>query len=294
MHTVNQENPGELALRSVELFEEVASAYLLAIQERLAPPLFHGTDRAVLEMDVQERSRYLSACKLIIASLVPVYLEHRFYTESSSQAELVLNRSERRRCTDLVGEDLIRKIMDAFGAGDMALRGVSLYEHGALFLTSDPGKAENYAKRAFICGETGYSAYWLYRGARWFGYEMPHVEGWDAAVGLVEEACARGPEPVVVMLTGVGREDLLWENGEKVEEDSLNPSTYLIGPSLRCLADIDLRAGLVITREEFDEFEQVFTKAVETVQGRSRRMGREMRTIPIEELRAAWHLPFER
>ena len=54
----------------------------------------------------------------------------------------------------------------------MALRGASLYEHGALFLTSDPGKAENYAKRAFICGETGYSAYWLYRGARWFGYEM--------------------------------------------------------------------------------------------------------------------------
>ena len=124
MYSVNQENPGELALRSVELFEEVASAYLLAIQERLAPPLFHGTDRAVLEMDVQERSRYLSACKLIIASLVPVYLKHRFYTERSNQAELVLNRSERRRCTDLVGEDLIRRIMDAFGAGDMALRGV--------------------------------------------------------------------------------------------------------------------------------------------------------------------------
>ena len=118
--------------------------------------LYHGTDKKLLDYSEKERIEIQKLCNQISD-----YCYYRFLDDGLSIYSPTNYKTKRG---SEIG-DYWYHFLDAFQKYDSRKKGSNLYQYGFLYLTGDRKKAENYARNAYIMGEQGSVAYWLYVAA---------------------------------------------------------------------------------------------------------------------------------
>lgn len=204
-------------------------------------PLFHGTDRAIYEMGQEKRAELREACLTVIDCLLPVYVSHDFRGMTSQEQDAVLG-------------GLRVRILDAYSKATYRRDNSPLYQHDNVYLSFDPNDATVYAQYAWVCGELGYIAYWLWRGTELLGYTLPSMTDKQAkALQMVRDAGARTPDPVTLMFCDIPKENLKTDRGDDIDWDR-QIDWFLrnvhVG-RLRVLGDFDISKGTIVDLEQF-------------------------------------------
>ena len=98
--------------------------------------------------------------------------------------------------------------------------GAEWYQYNCIYLCVSKWKAENYARNAFAGGEFGSMAYWLIKGTDFL--QLPEYNPPANIKSIIDKIRAFGdskPQPVVITINNINREDLLLENGMNVPWD---------------------------------------------------------------------------
>ena len=172
-------------------------------------PLYHGTDKKLLEYSEKERIEIQKLCNQISD-----YCYYRFVDDGLSIFSLTNYKTKRE---SEIG-DCWSYFLDVFQKYDSRKRGSNLYQYGSLYLTGDRKKAEVYARNSFIMGEQGIVAYWLYVAAS---------RVWDLKrtsqdlVEMFESLTTQPSIPIVLTFTNIPKDDLLSERGEEIDWEAL-------------------------------------------------------------------------
>lgn len=106
-------------------------------------------------------------------------------------------------------------------------KGTILYQYGSLYVTNGFDRAARYAKASFICGESGDVAYWLYLGAkRYDEFYCVDSEKKRAMITMFEEALKANPEPVVIFLENIEKDNIKTENGMDIDWDTMEEDYF--------------------------------------------------------------------
>lgn len=178
-------------------------------------PLYHGTDKKLLDYSEKERSEIQKIC-----TQISDYCYHRFLDDGLS----IFSPSNYKTKRESEIGDCWRIFLEVFQKYDSRKRGSTLYQYGFLYLTGDRNKAENYARNAYIMGEQGIITYWLYVAAS---------KVWDLkrdSQDLVElferfERLTEKPSiPILLTFTNIPKNDLLSERGKEIQWEVLGDS----------------------------------------------------------------------
>ena len=184
--------------------------------------MYHGTDKNILRMGEQERKRRLELCNEMADYAYGFLKSKNLCVVLKSQ----LSEPDKEKLGD-IWNDLRNFGMTKY---EGAKRDNSLYQYGALYVTNGFDRAARYAKASFICGESGDVAYWLYLGAkRYYDFYCVDSEKKRAMINAFEEALKINPEPIVVFLENLEKNNIKHENGndidwDKMEEDFIRGS----------------------------------------------------------------------
>lgn len=199
-------------------------------------PLFHGTDRALYDMGIENRTVLRKACETVIDFLLPIYESHNFENISSQSK------------SDILGA-LHVKVLNAYGKATRRRNNCAAYQYNETYLTFDPDKANTYAKNAWVCGELGYVAYWLWRGMELLKYDLPNVTNDQMhAIELVKAAGARTPDPIVLAFFNIPKDRLQTEKGDNIDWNRkidwfLQHHHY---GEVRILGEFDISQGVIV------------------------------------------------
>lgn len=180
-------------------------------------PLYHGTDKRLVQMTQEERERYLKSCVSMIEYLRTILLLHK--NELIHWEKVIEEKGGKVLWTNfyqtlLLSEAVLNKEENNSGMN---------FKYGDLYLTGDKNKAINYARRAFAGGEQGLFAYRLIQGTEILGMlhlDSPEIE---QNVNTIKMFAESEPQPVVLQVSNIDYDCLLLESGEPVniEEDFL-------------------------------------------------------------------------
>ena len=184
--------------------------------------MYHGTDKNVLRMGEQERKRRLELCNEMADYAYGFLKSKNLCVVLKSQ----LSEPDKEKLGD-IWNDLRNYGMTKY---EGAKRDNTLYQYGSLYVTNSLDRAARYARASFICGESGDVAYWLYLGAkRYYDFSCVDSEKKRAMISAFEEALKVNPEPVVLFLENIEKNNIKHENGndidwEEMEEDFVRGS----------------------------------------------------------------------
>ena len=206
-------------------------------------PLFHGTDRAVLHMSQEERRSLREACGILIDYLLPVFDLNGFENRKSAQNELELR-------------EIRTKVLIAHSKAVLRRSNNVKYSYDNIYLTFSPIKADVYATNAWVCGELGYIAYWLLRGAKRLNYQLPAPSNTEReAIVAVENAALRKPDPVLLVYSCIEKSRLLTEAGMPIDWE-MQVNHFLQNLHLgevRVIGEFDISNGVCTTLAELTE-----------------------------------------
>lgn len=118
-----------------------------------------------------------------------------------------------------------------------------------LYTTFDPDLAFRYAKRAYICGEFGYIAHYLYIGLLKCDIECPQMSDIEIkARDIILSAATEDSKPIVYMYLGIDKQRIQKENGQPISWDrqiTLFLENIHHG-SLRIIGDFDITTGFPV------------------------------------------------
>ena len=170
-------------------------------------PLYHGTDRKILNYSENERAEIQNIC-----STISDYIYHLLVEDGLSLSSLAKYKNKR---LSEIG-DYWPQVIDAFQRYDSRKKGSKLYQYGSIYLTGDRKKAEGFARNAFVMGEQGNIAYWLYLAASniWNLKELnPDMKRlFISFENLIEKPRI----PVLLTFIRIQKDDLLREHGEEI------------------------------------------------------------------------------
>lgn len=206
-------------------------------------PLFHGTDRAIVSMTQEERNDLREACATVIDYLLPIYEENEFEKRTSLENKRDL-------------EELHVKVINARSKASLRKSKNALYSYENVYLTFDPIKANVYAMNASICGELGYIAYWLLRGAKKLEYTLPIPNSeQETALQKLNLAGERRPDPVLVCYVGLHKDRLLTEKGTPIKWETQIDFFFknFHHGEVRVLGDFDISDGIITSLDEIEK-----------------------------------------
>lgn len=203
-------------------------------------PLFHGTDKSVLELPASQRAHLRECCSTVIDYLLPVYKDNGFENLRPNEKQTILGEAYPNIC-------------NAYSKATLGHNDCALYQYTNVYLTFDPDKADIYAKNAYICGELGYIAHWLLDGADRLKYQLPSpTESQNQAIAKIVEVRQQKPEPVIMAYFNIPKNNLRTEkNGEidwKRQIDWFLEDTHI--GEVRVIGEFDLLSGTPIRLEE--------------------------------------------
>ena len=179
----------------------------MALNNAIPIPLYHGTDRKILNYSENERIEIQNICFTISD-----YIYHLLVEDGLSLSSL--SKYKNKRLSEI--GDYWPRVIDVFQRYDSRKKGSKLYQYGYIYLTGDREKAENYARNAFVMGEQGNIAYWLYLAASniWNLKELnPDMKRlFISFENLIEKPRI----PVLLTFIGIQKDDLLREHGEEI------------------------------------------------------------------------------
>lgn len=228
-----------MSLRNYDLKSMIADAVLdadLSDSPNCIIPLFHGTDRALYVMGAEKRQALRMACGIVIDFLLPIYESHNFEAISSQNKSAILGA-------------LHVKVLNAYSKATLRHNNCATYQYNETYLTFDPDKANTYAQNAWVCGELGYVAYWLWRGMEPLKYVLPSLTiDQMHALELVKAAGTRTPNPIVLAFFNVPKERLRTEKGDHI--DWMRQIDWFLKHrhygEVRVLGEFDISEGIII------------------------------------------------
>ena len=140
-------------------------------------------------------------------------------------------------------------VVDAFICASSMKANSTWFEYDSVYTTFDPDNAFRYAKRAYICGELGYIAHYLYLGLLCCGIERPEMTVEEESARDIILAAAKEPsDPVVYMYIGIEKERIRKENGQPLCWDrQINLFLENIHHgNLRIIGDFDITTGVPV------------------------------------------------
>lgn len=181
--------------------------------------MYHGTDKNVLRMGELERKRRLELCNEMADYAYDFLKAKNLCVFSKSQ----LSEVDREKIGD-IWNNLRESGMTKY---EGAKRNNSLYQYGSLYVTNWLARAVSYAKASFICGESGDVAYWLYTGAkRYDDFYFVDSERKRAMMKSFEEALKVKPEPVVIFLENIEKDNIMREDGIDIDWDTMEEDYF--------------------------------------------------------------------
>ena len=171
-------------------------------------PLYHGTDKKVLDYSRNERIEIQALCVSISDYAYQLFSEDGLSVFSPSKYKA-------KRISE-IGEYWLY-MLDAFQRYDSRKNGSNLYEYGSLYLTGDKGKAKWYARGAYILGEQGKTAYWLYTAASKIWNLKACNPYMSRRFERFEELIAKPRIPVILTFNDIPKNDLFSEKGEEID-----------------------------------------------------------------------------
>lgn len=199
-------------------------------------PLYHGTDKKIIDYSAEERTRIQELCIMISDYTFQLLSE-----DGLSVSSLFKYKAKRQ----LVFGDSWPQIMDAFQKYDSRKKGSNLYQYGSVYLTGDRRKAEIYARDAFIMGEQGKVAYWLYVAAsKIWNLKECNPDMIDCCDSF-ESLMLKPHIPVLITFDSIPEEDLLNERGETIDWDLLGDAVTGLSYRLKPESKIKLYDGRI-------------------------------------------------
>ena len=131
-----------MSLKNYDLKSTIADAVLREYLEHspnCTIPLFHGTDRALYDMSMENRAVLRGACGTVIDFLLPIYESHNFEGISSQNKSAILGA-------------LHVKVLNAYNKAALRRNNCATYQYNETYLTFNPDKANVYAQNAWVCG----------------------------------------------------------------------------------------------------------------------------------------------
>ena len=175
-------------------------------------PLYHGTDRKILKMDKKGREERLALSKAVSEYLYSFLLSKNVALCAYSEEQLINKRKLKDIWEPLWNRGMIK--YSAFKNNNQ------LYQYGCLYVSNDFFRAADYAKNGFVIGERGDVAYWLYKGAiRYDDYYENAPDMMKQLIRRFEEIIKEPPEPVVVVLENMKKQNIKNESGTEVDWD---------------------------------------------------------------------------
>ena len=174
--------------------------------------LYHGTDKKILRMPVQEREERARLCKQIADYSYSILQKNDVvvspYTEKQKRAKEVLSD---------IWFDLWNHGINRYTGW---INKNPLYQYDYLYASNNYDRAASYAKNSFIFGERGNVAYWLYQGAKRFDDFYTEVpDEINATLKTFNELAGEKREPIVVILDNLRKEDIQTETGKDIDWD---------------------------------------------------------------------------
>lgn len=167
-------------------------------------PLFHGTDRHILQMTSQERVEAKNYCMSAVKFLMKKYDENN-WNDYSKKNGIYLHHEKYHNVVDAR--------IGAFGW----ISGNKNFEYDSIYVTASPDKAFSYAGRSFVYGELGYFAYFLNYGAEEFGFDLSGADDYQRqALSYIRGRTIEDSDPVVLMILGIDKDRIRTEIGKQV------------------------------------------------------------------------------
>ena len=208
---------GERLVTPVELQDE---EHMLRIMkecwndnnEDLLPPLFHGTDFSLMGLSKDERNQINDACVYVIKTLVKCFEANDV---GITDKRLIESRDEHGNSAT------------AYSSAKSRMNNSPLYSYGEFYVTNAPERAINYAKSAWIYGETGWVANRLIIGAKKLGIELPQDDEFTKALAVLEFRAGKDKDPVILMVVNGDSSDCYNERGDFITADAEGLSFYI-------------------------------------------------------------------
>ena len=198
-------------LQTKEEIAKIISEHLNTQDAERIPPVFHGTDASLLEMNKEERDRINSACEIIINS---VFEEIKQY---ATNQEFPLFLEDSITNSLLASSDSYGNSYEAYSFAMNRRNDCDLYQYGDFYVTNHPSRAIGYSREAWIYGETGWIANRLFEGAKNAGIKMPENPEFQGAFKIFEERKQMPKNPVVIVLVDGASSALFEENGRRMD-----------------------------------------------------------------------------
>lgn len=189
-------------------------------------PLYHGTDKKIIDYSEKERIEIQELCVAISEYLYHLVSEDGLSVYSPSKYKT-------KRLAEI--GDHWYPFFDAFQRYDSRKKGSNLYQYGSLYLTGDRKKAELYARNSFIMGEQGKVAYGLYLGASCIWDLKKCKPDMNDIFKRFEELIDKPPIPVIITFNSILKDDLLEERGYEIDwemgDDLLKGFSFRLKPN---------------------------------------------------------------
>lgn len=180
--------------------------------DTISIPLYHGTDKKVLDYSRDERIEIQALCVSIS--------DHAYQLLSEDGLSVFSPSKYKAKRLSEIGEYWTH-VINAFQKYDSRKNGSKLYEYGSLYLTGDKGKAKWYARGAYVLGEQGKTAYWLYTAASRI-WDLKACDPYmSRRFERFEELIAKPRIPVILTFNDIPKNDLLSEKGEEIDWKTL-------------------------------------------------------------------------
>ena len=199
-------------------------------------PMFHGTSSSVVNLTPADRQERIAASKCLIEFAFPLLQKYGVGKMSPAKQQEVFG-------------SLAPLVIDAFICAGSMKASSTWFEYDSVYTTFDPDNAFRYAKRAFICGELGYIAYYLYIG--WLKCDIDHPKMNDSEIkarDIILSASEKASEPIVYMYLGVNKKRIQKENATPISWDrQINLFLENIHHgNLRIIGEFDITTGVPV------------------------------------------------
>lgn len=175
------------------------------------PILYHGTDARIVVMSDDFRKNYKKACFDMINLFLPRF--HQFFLkpdEEVAKAFPVDSLEANPAILTDFKQSLTEIELSGQGCGDFQ------YEH--FYVTSSWLEACIYAKDSFVGGELARHAYNFLRAAKYMGMlDNPQNKAIEGFYQALHRVASEEPKPVIFTFNNIKPEDLLTEQGKKID-----------------------------------------------------------------------------
>lgn len=189
------------------ILKEMVKSVLLSSNE-LFIPLYHGTDKNILNMSTDERKEMKDTCSILLHELLKICRKENINISTICQ------KLRSKNCSPFQ----VSRLSNVYLRSECAVNNASLYQYNDIYVTNNLARAWQYAKRSYILGEYGDNAYFLYNTLQILGCEVDNnIDAKTAqTLDMVKKAALRKPQPIIVQITGIDKDCLLSENGKHI------------------------------------------------------------------------------